>query len=192
MAPIPVWIPISIAAGLGFLLFGSKKANAAVAPAPVRVPPAAKPAPVFKPEAPVFKPEAPKAPAKVDADIIEDMTKKGAVQVATNPSGSVVMKKPDGGLITVLPTIEIVGNSGPTNQGMVQTQKDPLTVRDKPSAQGKKLGTVARFSIVDITGPIVKGDGSQTKGWAPIKQGNLAGYASADLLELDPDQPKAF
>lgn len=180
---IPIWVPIAAAAGLGVLLFGSKS-TAAQKPAP-KQPNPVPPQPVFKPETPVFKPPQPTpiVPKPVDKDVVEQLTKQGAVTVKTTETGSVVMQKPDGGLVTVMPTVDVTAGQGAKGQARVATQRDPLNVRDRPSTDGKVVGKVARNTIVDVTGPVVQGKGS-VKGWAPIRQGNIVGFASVDYLEM--------
>ena len=151
--------------------------------------------PVFKaePSVPPFRPDESK-PGPVEGRPLTmqeiQVLHPGAIEVATNPTGSKVIQKPDGGLVTVLPEITIIGQpfDGASvltaSQGMVNTTKGPLNVRGTPNKTGVIKGNVNKGTIVDITGPIVRGDGSQKAGWAPIKQGGITGYSSADYLEI--------
>lgn len=72
-----------------------------------------------------------------------------------------------------------------TRQALVTTATDPLNVRSLPSSSGSIMGKVAKGSKVSITngGTPIAGAGS-TKGWLPITQGSIMGFASADYLTL--------
>lgn len=78
---------------------------------------------------------------------------------------------------------QALGGLSGNQTGMVTTQTDPLKVRDQPTTSSNVLGTVAKGSIVQITGGVVGGAGS-TSGWYPVQQGNLTGFASADFITI--------
>lgn len=63
----------------------------------------------------------------------------------------------------------------PGSSAVVTTQTDPLTLRSGPSTSAASLGTLARGSIVTITGPL-------TTGFYPVAQSGRAGFASGQYL----------
>lgn len=177
------------AALLGLALYASSsKAKSKVplpappAPAKGKQAPATK-TPDFAPEpAVVFKAEP--AVKKVDVADTIDLIKAGAVQVATEATGAQVFKKQDGGLVTVMAPVEIEGGgAGATGQAMVNTKTGPMNLRKGPGTNTAVVGSANKGSILDLTGPTVSGPGS-AKGWAPVKQGKLVGYAAVDYLEM--------
>jgi uncharacterized protein YgiM (DUF1202 family) len=82
------------------------------------------------------------------------------------------------GLGGLAPSLASVGNTATVN-----TAKDPLNLRKAPSSTSAILGKLAKGSTVNIMGPTVSGPGS-AKGWAPVTQGSLSGYAAADFLSM--------
>ena len=114
-APVPVWAAVALAGGLAYLLFG-QKANAAqkpVAKTPTPKAPPASPPIVFKKEEPIFKQETPAnvKPLEIKKELDVTNPASGAIQVATSPTGAAVMQRPDGSLVTVAPTTEVVGTA---------------------------------------------------------------------------------
>jgi hypothetical protein len=82
---------------------------------------------------------------------------------------------------------DILAAAGATNsfpvQAIVATNTDPLNVRNAPNKNAPIVGKLAKGSGVNITGPAVPGDGSQTGGWAPVQQGPIVGFASMAFLD---------
>lgn len=183
---VPAWLLGGAALGVGYLLFGEKSAKAKTAP----------PAP--KPKVPVIpspaKVEVVTAPAgsgtlgTVSQSSIDDVTKTGAVHVETQATGAQVFRKPDGGLLTVLPDVTITAGQA-SNSAFVNTVRDPLNIRSKPDSNSAKVGTAPKDSALEITGKIVSGPGSK-KGWAPVRKPgtSIVGFAAVDYLkDLDID-----
>lgn len=205
----PYVIGAAVVAGLGVFLFEEKNAKAKTRPLP-RTPGASPTTPIFKPEPapPVFKPEPAKpvasagpaigtpgfiatalTPKPVDADVHQQMIEQGAVYVSSAPSGAETFRKPDGGLVTVLPTVDIVAGKA-SNLASINTQKDPLNIRKGPSNTAAIVGKAAKGTVVQIVGKLVTGPGSK-KGWAPVRNPatGLTGFAAVDFLEIDEIDP---
>lgn len=66
----------------------------------------------------------------------------------------------------------------------VATSSTPLTIRNAPSASAGKVGSAAKGSTLQITGPAQIGDGTQSAGWAPVSQGATTGFASLNFLKV--------
>ena len=188
--PVPAWILAAGALGAGYLLFGEKKASAAIKPG---VKTAAKPViPVSSSKTDIVPiPITTKGTlGDVSQSVMDDMTKSGAVHIETQATGAQVFRKPDGGTVTVIPDVTITAGKA-SNSAFVNTARDPLNVRAKPDSNAAKLGTVAKDSAVQILGKIVSGPGSK-KGWAPIQKPGttLTGYVAVDYLrdiDIDPE-----
>ena len=69
---------------------------------------------------------------------------------------------------------------------MVETDKDPLTIRDKPSTKGNKLGKVKRGGTMTIVGVVKMDDDGNV--WYPVeaqpdnRRGIVRGWAAAKYL----------
>lgn len=181
---VPAWLLGLGALGAGYLIFGEKKANAqtkskvAPSPKPIAVPSPAK----------VDLQPVPLTSKPVDADIRDKMIKEGNVEISTSPSGAVTFRKPDGGNVTLLPTVDVVAGQA-SNSAFVNTVRDPLNIRSKPDSNSAKVSTAAKGSVLQIIGKIVAGPGSK-KGWAPVQKPGttIVGYAAVDYLsDLDID-----
>lgn len=180
---IPVWALGAGGLGLAWLLFGTKDAKAA--PKAKQAPP--KPSPVFAPEPSAIQIKTVSKP--IDQDERDRMTKAGAVSISTSPSGAETFRRPDGGLTTVMTTVDVVAGQA-SNSAFVNTQRDPLNIRSQPSSSSKAVGSAVKGSALQITGKIVSGPGSK-KGWAPVQKPgtNIVGYAAVDYLsdiDIDP------
>lgn len=184
---VPAWLLGLGALGAGYLIFGEKKASAQ---------PKAKTAPSPKPIDPVMPSTAkvdlqpvPLTSKPIDSDIRDKMIKEGNVEISTSPSGAVTFRKPDGGNITVLPTVDVIAGKA-SNSAFVNTVRDPLNIRSKPDSNSPKVSTAAKGSVLQIIGKIVAGPGSK-KGWAPVQKPGttIVGYAAVDYLsdiDIDP------
>lgn len=68
------------------------------------------------------------------------------------------------------------GNMDVLYKAVVDTMRDPLTLRDSPGTDGRKLGTLARGVTVDVLS-------EPCKGWLYVRSGDgRTGYASAAYL----------
>lgn len=71
-----------------------------------------------------------------------------------------------------------VDRSGETLRGKVITKDDDLNVRESPSTDSEKIGTVAKGQTVEITG--------ETQDWYEIKYKNGHGFVYGEYIELIP------
>lgn len=183
--PVPAWLLGGAALGVGYLLFGEKSAKAKTAPAPKS------PLPAVPSASKVEVVTAPKGSGTlgtVSQSSIDDVTKTGAVHIETQATGAQVFRKPDGGLLTVIPDVTVTAGQA-SNSAFVATQRDPLNIRSKPDSNSSKVGTAPKDSALEITGKIVSGPGSK-KGWAPVRKPgtSIVGFAAVDnLKDLDID-----
>lgn len=68
------------------------------------------------------------------------------------------------------------GNMDVLYRAVVDTMRDPLTLRDSPGADGRKLGVLARGETVDVLS-------EPCEGWLYVRSGDSrTGYASAAYL----------
>lgn len=87
------------------------------------------------------------------------------------PTPAPVPQGPLPGGIPGLPPPNVV----PPGTAIVATQTDPLSVRSAPSASANIVGSLARGSIVQITGAI-------QNGFYPVTQGSVSGFAYGGYL----------
>lgn len=184
---VPAWLLGLGALGAGYLIFGEKKANAQtkskVAPSPKPVMPTPEKVSV------VTAPSGGGTLGTVSQSSVDDMTKTGAVHVQTEATGAQVFRKPDGGLVTVIPDVTVTAGQA-SNSAFVNTVRDPLNIRSKPDSNSAKVGSAPKDSALQITGKIVSGPGSK-KGWAPVQKPgtSITGFAAVDYLrdiDIDP------
>lgn len=186
-----MWPIIAAAAGalgVGYLLFSKNAKADPIQFTPSAPRPKAKTSPVSKipvptpPAIPIIEKNAPSPTPGLSTVDVHDPA-SGAVHVSTQPNGTEIFKKPDGGIVVALPTVDVTAGQGPVGQAQVVTKTDPLSMRSKPSTDGAIVTKIPRGAIVAVNGPTVPGKGS-TKGWAPVTYGTFTGFASADYLEM--------
>ena len=113
------------------------------------------------------------------------VTERGTVIHSSSARGQVVETELDASwqLLAVHRYIEVVGatsgkeaNMDVLYKAVVDTLRDPLTLRDSPGTDGRKLGTLSRGETVDVLS-------EPCKGWLYVRSGDgRTGYASAAYL----------
>lgn len=113
------------------------------------------------------------------------VTERGTVIHSSSARGQVVETALDGSwqLLAVHRYIEVAAAAAETEvhmdvlyQAVVNTMRDPLSLRDSPSTDGRKLGELARGETVDVLS-------EPCEGWLYVRSGDgRTGYASAAYL----------
>lgn len=113
------------------------------------------------------------------------VTERGTVIHSSSARGQVVETALDGSwqLLAQHRYIEVVGatsgkeaNMDVLYKAVVDTMRDPLTLRDSPGTDGRKLGVLSRGETVDVLS-------EPCKGWMYVRSGDgRTGYASAAYL----------
>ena len=66
----------------------------------------------------------------------------------------------------------------------VSTTSSSLNVRKDSNENSEVVTKVSKGSKVSVTGPMVKGDNTQSKGWAPVLTSAGPGFVSANFLQF--------